>query len=97
MLEQDVYTALYGFGAGLPFTDEDGNYKAGYRRKLTFGDINGGLNYVADENAKQVWGRWDADRTAKVHSFGQVTFSEVTEPERLLALTRRALAEASQP
>lgn len=26
-----------------------------------------------------------------------MTFSEVTEPERLLALTRRALAEASQP
>lgn len=97
MLEQDVYTALYGFGAGLPFTDEDGNYKAGYRRKLTFGDINGGLNYVADEDAKQVWGRWNADRTARVHSFGQVTFSEVTESERLLALTRRALVEASQP
>ena len=52
---------------------------------------------MADESAKQVWGRWNADRTAKVHSFGQVTFSEVTEPERLLALTRRALVEASQP
>ena len=97
VLEQDVYTALYGFGAGLPFTDEDGNYKAGYRRKLTFGDINGGLNYVADEGAKLVWGRWNANRTARVHSFGQVTFSDVTEPERLIVLTRRALAEATQP
>ena len=97
VLEQDVYTALYGFGAGLPFTDEDGNYKAGYRRKLTFGEINGGLNYVADESAKQVWGRWNADRTAKVHSFGQVTFSEETDPARLLALTRKALAEAVKP
>lgn len=96
VLEQDVYTALYGFGAGLPFTDEDGNYKAGYRRRLTFGDINGGLNYVADENAKLVWGRRNADRTARVHSFGQVTFSDVTEPERLIVLTRRALAEATQ-
>lgn len=97
VLEQDVYTALYGFGAGLPFTDEDGNYKAGYRRKLTFGEVNGGLNYVADEAAKLVWGRWNADRTAKVHSFGQVTFFDVTEPERLLALTRKALREAVQP
>ena len=26
VLEQDVYTALYGFGAGLPVTDEDGRY-----------------------------------------------------------------------
>ena len=97
VLEQDVYTALYGYGAGLPYTDSEGNYVAGYRRKLTFGDINGGLNYVADESAKQVWGRWNADRTAKVHSFGAVNFSDVTDPARLLALTRRALAEAVQP
>ena len=32
-----------------------------------------------------------------MHSFGQVTFSDVTEPARLLALTRKALAEAKQP
>ena len=97
VLEQDVYTALYGYGAGLPFTDEDGNYVAGYRRKLTFGEVNGGVNYVADEDAKLVWGRWNADRTARVHAFGCVNFADVTEPERLLVLTRRALAEAVQP
>ncbi|MBQ9001830.1 MAG: phage tail protein [Eggerthellaceae bacterium] len=97
VLEQDVYTALYGFGAGLPYTDDEGNYVPGYRRKLTFGDINGGKNYVADENAKMRWGRWNAERTERVHAFGQVTFSDVTEPERLLALTRRALAEAVKP
>ncbi len=96
VLEQDVYTALYGFGAGLPFTDEEGNYKAGYRRKLTFGDVNGGVNWVGDDAARQIWGRWNADRTAKVHSFGQVTFSEETDPAHLLVLTRRALAEAVQ-
>lgn len=97
VLEQDVYTALYGFGAGLPFTDEEGNYVPGYRRKLTFWEINGGLNYVADEDAKLLWGRLDASRTTRQHSFGQVTFSDVTDPARLLALTRRALAEAVQP
>ena len=97
VLEQDVYTALYGFGAGLPYTDEDGNYVPGYRRKLTFGDINGGVNYVEDTAARDEWGRWNADRTAKVHSFGQVTFSDVTDPVRLLALTRVALAEAVRP
>ena len=96
VLEQDVYTALYGFGAGLPYTDEDGNYVPGYRRKLTFGEINGGKNYVEDTAARDEWGRWNADRTAKVHSFGQVTFSDVTDPARLLALTRVALAEAVQ-
>ena len=97
VLEQDVYTALYGFGAGLPVTDEDGRYTGGYRKKLTFGEVNGGVNWVGDEQARLVWGRWNADRTAKVHSFGQVTFSECDDPARLLALTRKALVEAVQP
>jgi len=97
VLEQDVYTALYGFGAGLPFTDEEGNYKAGYRRKLTFGEVNDGVNWVGDDEAKAVWGRWNADRTARVHSFGSVNFSDCTDPARLLALTRRALITAAQP
>jgi len=97
VLEQDVYTALYGFGAGLPYTDEDGNYVPGYRRKLTFGEINGGLDYVEDTAAREVWGRWNASRTAKVSSFGQVTFSDVTDPARLLTLTRAALVEAVKP
>ena len=97
VLEQDVYTALYGFGAGLPLTDEDGRYTGGYRKKLTFGEVNGGVNWVGDENARFVWGRWNAGRTAKVHSFGQVTFSDCDDPARLLALTRRALVDAVQP
>ena len=94
VLEQDVYTALYGFGAGLPYTDQDGNYVPGYRRKLTFGDINDGKNYVEDLQARDVWGRWNADGTAKVNAFGAVNFSDTTDPARLLVLTRRALADA---
>ena len=39
VLEQDVHTALYGFGAGLPVTDEDGRYTGGYRKKLTIGTV----------------------------------------------------------
>lgn len=97
VLEQDVYTALYGFGAGLPLTDEDGRYTGGYRKKLTFGEVNGGVNWVGDEQARLVWGRWNADRTAKVHSFGQVVFSDCDDPVKLLALTRKALVDAVQP
>jgi len=97
VLEQDVCTALYGFGAGLPYTDEDGNYVPGYRRKLTFGDINGGKNYVEDPEVREQWGRRNADRTAKVNAFGCVNFADVTDPVRLIVLTRRALAEAAQP
>lgn len=97
VLEQDVYTAFYGFGAGLPVTDEDGRYTGGYRKKLTFGEVNGGVNWVGNEDARLVWGRWNADRTAKVHSYGQVTFSECDDPAKLLALTRKALVDAVQP
>ena len=97
VLEQDVYTALYGFGAGLPYTDSDGNYVPGYRRKLTFGDINGGKNYVEDAAAREQWGRWNANRTAKVSAFGQVAYSDCTDPAKLLELTRAALAEAVKP
>ena len=97
VLEQDVYTALYGFGAGLPLTDEDGRYTGGYRKKLTFGEVNGGVNWVGDEDARLVWGRWNADRTAKVHSFGQVVFSDCDDPVKLLILTRKALVDAVQP
>ena len=97
VLEQDVYTALYGFGAGLPVTDEDGRYTGGYRKKLTFGEVNGGVNWVGDESARLVWGRWNAGRTAKVHSFGSVVFSDCDDPVKLLALTRKALVDAVQP
>lgn len=97
VLEDEVYTALYGYGAGMPYTDENGNYLPGYRRKLTFGDVNGGINWVGDDEARLVWGRWNATRTAKQHAFGQVTFSDCTDPNLLLALTRRALRNAVQP
>ena len=59
--------------------------------------MNGGVNWVGDEDARLVWGRWNADRTAKVHSFGQVNFSECDDPAKLLALTRKALVDAVQP
>lgn len=97
VLEDEVYTALYGFGAGLPNVDDQGVLTGGYRRKLTFGEVNDGINWVGDENARLIWGRWNADRTAKVHSFGQVTFSDIDDPAVLLAATRAALAECSQP
>ena len=97
VLDQDVYTALYGFGMGLPLVDEDGRYQGGYRRKLTFVEVNGGVNYVEDLDALEVWGRWNADRTARVHSFGKVDFPECQDPSSLLALTRAALVNAVQP
>ncbi|EHF02172.1 hypothetical protein HMPREF1008_00878 [Olsenella sp. oral taxon 809 str. F0356] len=97
VLEDEVFTALYGFGAGLPITDDQGRWTGGYRRKLTFGDVNRGVNWVGDDDARLVWGRWNAERTEKVHSFGQVTFSDCDDQNELLALTQAALVDACQP
>ena len=97
VLEDEVFTALYGFGRGLAILGEDGEATGGFTRRLTFGEVNGGVNWVGDEEARERWGRWDAARGKKVHSFGQVTFPQCERPDELLALTRAALAEAVRP
>ena len=97
VLEDDVFTALYGFGCGLPIEDENGVATGGYTRRLTFGDANGGVNWVGDEQARLRWGRWDASRERKVHSFGQAIFPNCDDPHKLLSLTRKALADACSP
>ena len=91
VLEDEVFTALYGYGAGLPAVDEDGQWSGGYRRKLTFGSVNSGANWVGDEGARLLWGLPDG-QGGRVHRF-----PEVGDPEALLAKTQAALAEASQP
>ena len=97
VMEDEVFTALYGFGKGLPVLDESGAATGGFTRRLTFGEVNGGVNWVGDDAAREVWGRWDAARSAKVHAFGAVTFADCEDAVELLALTRAALAEAAVP
>lgn len=46
-------TRVYGYGKGVE--TESG----GYGRRLTFGDINGGKDYVEDAEATAVWGHPD--------------------------------------
>ena len=97
VLEDEVFTALYGFGKGLAVLDEGGEATGGFTRRLTFGEVNGGVNWVGDDAAREAWGRWDAARSAKVHAFGQVTFPDCEDANQLLALTEGALADAAVP
>ena len=97
VLEDEVYTALYGYGAGLPITDDGGHLTGGYRRKLTFGDINDGRNWVGFDDARETWGLWNAGRTEKVHRFGQVTFSDIEDKYELRSRTYKALREVMAP
>lgn len=87
---EGVYTAMYGYGKSLP--TEGG----GQSRKLTFGSVNGGLDYVADEAAKELYGIPDG-HGGKKHAFGQVEFSNVEDANQLKSLTLRQLAISSQP
>ena len=48
-------TRVYGYGKGV---EAEGG---GYGRRLTFGDINGGKDYVEDAEATAVWGHPDGE------------------------------------
>lgn len=51
-----VKTRLYGYGKGLPTTDENGEETGGYGRRIDFSDINGGKPYVEDLESTKLWG-----------------------------------------
>lgn len=92
-----VYTALYGYGKGVQRYDEEtGEATGGYSRKITFGEINGGLDWVGDEDARLKWGVPDGRGGVK-HAFGKVEFSDCEDAAELKERTLAALATASQP
>lgn len=74
-------TACYGYGKGVE-TDT-----GGYGRKLTFGDINNGKNYVEDATALRLYGRPDG-RGGRAHVFGQYENPNCEDAAALLAETR---------
>ena len=92
-----MFTALYGYGKGLPVYDEQGVATGGYTRRLTFDSVNNGVNWVGDEDARLVWGRWDTGRKAKVHRFGHVVFPDCEDATELKALTEAALGAMCVP
>lgn len=96
VLEDEVFTALYGYGKGLPIYDETGAPTGGFTRRLTFGSVNGGANWVGDEAARLVWGRPDG-AGGKAHRFGHVVFPDCEDATELKALTTAALAAACEP
>ncbi len=83
-------TACYGYGKGEE-TDS-----GGYGRKLTFGDINGGLNYVANPDALKAYGRPDGNG-GFAHVFGEYENSECEDASQLLDETTAYLAEHDEP
>lgn len=83
-------TACYGYGKGIE-TDT-----GGYGRKLTFGEINNGKNYVEDATALKLYGRPDG-RAGHAHVFGQYENSNCEDAATLLAETRAYLDSHKEP
>lgn len=83
-------TACYGYGKGIE-TDA-----GGYGRKLTFGDINNGKNYVEDATALKLYGRPDG-RGGRAHVFGQYENSNCEDAATLLAETRAYFGSRKEP
>ncbi len=97
VLEDEVCTALYGWGKGLPIEDEQGNATGGYTRRISFESVNGSVKWVGDDEARLRWGRWDAAHGERAHAFGDVVFPDCEDPDELLALTRAELARRCHP
>lgn len=83
-------TACYGYGKGIE-TDT-----GGYGRKLTFGDINNGKNYVEDATALKLYGRPDGGG-GHAHVFGQYENSNCEDAAALLAETRAYFDSRKEP
>lgn len=97
VLSDEVFTALYGWGAGAVVLDDDGYWTGGYTNRLSFADVNNGVSWVGSESAREQFGIWNRDRTAKVHRFGEVVFKDVADPHLLYARTLRELAFYTSP
>ena len=83
-------TRVYGYGKGVE-TDT-----GGYGRRLTFGEINGGKDYVEDASATEVWGH--PDGSGGVAPAVDVYVNEQCEDAaQLLAETRDYLETVKAP
>ncbi len=97
VLEDDVCTALYGWGSGSIVFDDDGYWTGGYTNRLSFAGVNGGVAWVGSESARELYGRWNAERTEKVHRFGEAVFADCEDERELYRLTLRELGYRTSP
>lgn len=83
-------TACYGFGKGI---ETEGG---GHGRKLTFGSVNGGKDYVEDAVALKLYGRPDG-KGGIAHVFGTFSDPDCDDAAALLVETRAYLDAHKEP
>ena len=69
----DLATCIIPLGAKLDQEDQDESLEAIKEQRLTIADINGGVDYVTDDNAVDTYGK----------IYKTVTYDDITTPENL--------------
>lgn len=82
-------TRVYGYGKGV---ETEGG---GFGRRLTFGRINGGQDYVEDATATEIWGH--PGPNGALPSCCSYINDQCEDPEQLLRETRAYLERAKEP
>lgn len=88
----DVVTRLHCFGKSTG----NGDPEAGYTERLTFESINGGKDYVDDDDAKLLWGLPDGSGGVK-HAEGVAIFEDCDDETELMELGEEELARRNHP
>lgn len=83
-------TRVYGYGKGV---ETEGG---GYGRRLTFGDINGGKDYVEDADATAVWGHPDGTGGI-LPAVASYVNEQCEDAAQLLKETREYLSQVKEP
>lgn len=91
----NIYTRVHVFGKGEEVYSEDGS-TSGYGRRLTFADINGGRDYLEDNDAMKKWGIVNG-AGEMAHAEGSVVFDQVEDEQKLLELGKTYLERVSKP
>lgn len=83
-------TRVYGYGKGVE--TESG----GYGRRLTFGDVNGGKDYVEDAEATETWGHPDGSGNIAPAVTSYVN-EQCEDAKQLLQETKDYLEQVKEP
>ena len=83
-------TRVYGYGKGV---ETEGG---GYGRRLTFGDINGGKDYVEDAEATAVWGHPDGEGDI-LPAVASYVNEQCEDAAQLLQETKDYLKQVKEP
>ena len=90
MASDNPKTRVYGYGKGVE--TESG----GYGRRLTFGDINGGKDYVEDAEATDIWGHPDG-KGGVLPAVTSYVNEQCEDAAQLLQETRDYLEQVKEP